>query len=110
MVKHLSPQKISQCPLLSVGEGEKMKNKRYKKIANFYLVLSYLLFGIAIVGVMVTLFFGCVDIEHSDLSLVLSWMIPTIIVSALSLWGSISLQRFLHRKGYLRKRDMLFDR
>lgn len=88
-----------------------MKNTRKlrNKIAKMYLMLSYVLFGIAVSSVILALVLGSADPEYTDIAVWAKWFIPTLAICGVSLWGSVSLQKFLKRKGYLRKKDMLFD-
>lgn len=88
-----------------------MKNTRRtrKKIAKMYLVVSYILFGISATSLIVALVLGSADPEYTDIAVWAKWFVPTLAICGVSLWGSVSLQKFLKRKGYLRKKDMLFN-
>lgn len=88
-----------------------MKNTRRlrNKIARTYLIISYILFGVSAAALMLILVLGAADPSHTDMIVWVKWFFPTLGVCAFTLWASISLQKFLHRKGYLRKKDMLFN-
>lgn len=74
-----------------------------------YLVVSYILFGISATSLIVALVLGSADPEYTDIAVWAKWFVPTLAICGVSLWGSVSLQKFLKRKGYLRKKDMLFN-